>query len=311
MLKVPESFPRDVRGLDGPDIVKVAAGNGVVAVITRDHRVRHLALDPEYALREQYWTRVTDIAVSQLIGGLCVGLIEDGTCMVSKRALRRASRNSADLETGQNALFEQINHTISSWQNVVQVAVSDAIFALHADGTVSCCELRPGGKPPDYPEVPLWRDVKRIAVGLQCGVAGITEEGRVLVDGGNLTDGLHHRRPVFADGLDARDICLIGPECEAIYILDARGHVVTNDGKPVSQGVYRDVCSGWNGALLARDFDDRLRVLTPRLGYLEGEEACALWEGVRSYALIQVGYEKSYAVALCDGAASDTMQARL
>ena len=131
MLVATHGMKLPLRDIEGPDIQKVVAGGDMLVAITAEHRIRHVASDPTLRLREQYWTRVVDAAISRFHEGMCVGLIEDGTCMLAKRALRSITARNYNPQQAQNREFERVNDTVKSWSDVIQLAVSDAIFALH------------------------------------------------------------------------------------------------------------------------------------------------------------------------------------
>ena len=285
-----------------PGARKIAAGNDAIAVVTADHRVRQITKKPEVRLREQYWTRVTDVALSSCIEGMCVGLIEDGTCMLSKRALRwwldalyRGMRLDRE--------FDLVNNAVKAWTQVVQIAVSDAIFALRSDGTVCCCELTPAHERPQYRQVRFWRDVRRLVVGNQCSVAGITGDGRILLDGANL-ERKQDRVLEISGRFAVRDILLGGSECERMLFLDTEGHIRDLKGSIVFPGVYTDALSHWDYTLLARDESRRLHVLDGGCFQMATEAECAAWGPVSSYAIMGQGTGKGAVVALRDDGAA-------
>lgn len=192
------------------NIAKLFAGCGCVMALTRGGRVLQKVDDPALAARMEYWTRIRDISISQWCEALAVGLVSDGTCMVAKRPLRRACENF-----GLN--FDRINDWIKSLKGIVQVAVSDAIFALDSQGNVHHMPLT---KADDYAHVASWKGIRRICVGSQCSVFGITQEGRILCAGHNCTAGPRgDMTEKLSQVTGAKDLCALGSECEQILVL--------------------------------------------------------------------------------------------
>lgn len=110
-------------------IKKVYAGTDCIMAITEDGRVLQKTESKEIAARTEYWTRNKQIAISHCCPGIAIGLVSDGTCMISKRPLRLKEKMLCQS-------LERINEQIKSWNNIVQVAVSDTFFALDSDGRV-------------------------------------------------------------------------------------------------------------------------------------------------------------------------------
>ena len=202
---------------------KVFAGYNCVMAITEDGRVLQKTVSPEYAARTEYWTRIREIAISRFFEGLAIGLVSDGTCLVAKRPLRvLTDRRSFD-----GALpFDVVNDEIRSWRGIVQVAASDAFFALDGEGRVHYAPLNRFSVS-DYRQVLGWRDVRRIVTGNQNSVFGITRDGRLLAAGAGLTQGPH------GDGLsrvlegirNAADVFPTGSECEDVILAERDGTV--------------------------------------------------------------------------------------
>lgn len=298
MLVATHGLRLPLRDIEEPDIQKVVAGGNMIVALTAEHRIRHVASNPALRLREQYWTRVVDIAISRAYEGMCVGLIEDGTCMLAKRALRSITAGNYDTPQIQNREFERINDTVKSWTDVIQLAVSDAIFALHKDGTVSCCEFSRPFTEPIYNRVRMWRDVRKLIVGSQCSVIGITNDRTILVDGFNLT----RNQDRIANGckhIDIVDVILGGSECERILFLDKNGRICNPEGEAVYPGFYTDVLGNWDYALLARDAEHKLHVLDPGCFHIANEGECEAWGRVASYTILNQGFSQGAVVAVC------------
>ena len=197
--------------LDWParKISRLFAGNSCVMALTEDGKVLQKTLDPDLAIRPEFWTRITDIAISQCWPALAVGLVSDGTCMVGKRALRRCCEI-------REISFETVNAQVKALKDIVEIRVSDAIFALDKAGRVHHIPL---DREDRYQEVAGWENIRHIAVGNQEAVFGIDGKGRVHCAGANLTEGPHgDMRPRLAALEGVRDICAMGSECEMILL---------------------------------------------------------------------------------------------
>lgn len=299
MLVATHGMKLSIRDIEGPSIQKVVAGGDMLVAITSEHRIRHVASNPALHLREQYWTRVTDVAISRVCEGMCVGLIEDGTCMLAKRALRRITAGNYDSQQDRDREFVRVNDTIKSWSDVIQLAVSDAIFALHKDGTVSCCEFSRPFAEPIYKRIHRWKGVQKLAVGSQCSVVGITNAGTILIDGFNLT----HKEEKIVNScshLDIADVILCGSECERVLFLDKEGQIWDINGKEAFPGTYIDVLGDWSYTLIARDAEHKLHVLDPGCFHIANEGECEAWGRVASYAILNQGFSQGAVVAVCE-----------
>lgn len=208
--------PFDLSDWPARKILRLFAGKDCVMALTDDGRVLQKTTDPALAIRLEYWTRITDIAISQCWPALAVGLVSDGTCMVGKRALR----NSCEIR---EISFEEVNARVKALKNIVEIRVSDAIFALDETGRVHHIPL---DREDWYQEVDSWENIRHIAVGSQCAVFGIDGEGRVHCAGANLTD----MRPRMAALEGVRDICAMGSECERILLVKEDGSLEMLDG---------------------------------------------------------------------------------
>lgn len=201
--------PFDLSDWPTRKILRLFAGKDCVMALTNDGQVLQKTTDPALAIRPEYWTRITDIAISQYWPALAVGLVSDGTCMVGKRALR----NSCEIR---EISFEAVNARVKALKNIVEIRVSDAIFALDETGRVHHIPL---DREDWYQEVDSWENIRHIAVGNQCAVFGIDGEGRVHCAGANLTEGPHgDMRPRLAALEGVRDICAMGSEGEMILL---------------------------------------------------------------------------------------------
>lgn len=187
---------------------KVFAGTDCIMALTTDGRVLQKVKDPAVAARTEYWTRIEDIAISNVCPGVAIGLVSDGTCMIAKRPLRK-------LTEGSLWKFEQVNDAVRAWKNIVAVAVSDAFFALDAEGYVHCAPFC-GAL---YPEIHGWKNIVRIVAGLQGVVFGISADGRVYAAG-------ETRHLPSVSGLrDVVDLGVSGAESTKIYAVHRDGTI--------------------------------------------------------------------------------------
>lgn len=209
------NIPFDMSDWDKKCIKEVFAGTGCIMAITEDGETMQKIANESCMARTKYWTRISQIALSKWATGVAIGLVQDGTCMISKKPVREACENFC-------LNFDKINDTVKSWNNVVQVAASDAFFALHSDGTVSYVGFGQGAQK-GYEEVTNWQNIKKIVTGTQCSVFGITESGEVLVAGAN---GNNYKNKLD-EYKNVVDLYPTGSECEDVYLLTADG-VVSN-----------------------------------------------------------------------------------
>ena len=171
----------DMSDWEKMQICKVYAGTDCIMAITDTGEVLQKTTSPSVAARTQYWTRITDIALSKWAPGVAIGLVSDGTCMISKRAVR---------EHDYEGRFDFINNQVKAWTDIVQVAVSDAFFGVDRAGNVHYVSLSRSGTD-DYREVIQWKNVKKIVTGNQNSVFAITRDGNVLAEGASCRRGPH------------------------------------------------------------------------------------------------------------------------
>lgn len=200
---------------------KVFAGNGCIMALTESGKVLQRVKDKELSADMESWQGVEDIAISQYVPALAVGLRRDGTCVVSEPALQRCSEIS-----GINA--GKILRQVGSWRDIVQIRVSDAIFALDRFGNVHCAELSDPGQ---YRDVEAWKRVTCISAGSQCAVFGVTAEGAVFCAGHNCVAGPRGDLREKLEGVaGVVDICATGAECQKILLAYRDGTVKDLDG---------------------------------------------------------------------------------
>lgn len=206
-------------------IRKVYAGTNCIMAITDEGEVLQKTLRPEVAARTGYWTRITEIALSNWASGFAIGLVSDGTCMIAKRAVR---------EVDEECRFDIINNQIKSWKNIVQVAASDAFFGLDKAGNVRYVPLHRTGID-DYRGVEQWQNVKKIVTGLQNSVFAVTADGTVLVEGGNCRRGPKGDICRYtSQRKDVVDLFPTGSECEELFMLLKDGTVVDLFGNKIT-----------------------------------------------------------------------------
>ena len=220
---------------ENESIRKVYAGTNCIMAITDDGRVLQKVTDEKYGARTKYWTRIRQIAVSKWWAGAAIGLVSDGTCLIAKRPIRSGPE-------GARYSFDQINETVKSWHDIVQVAVSDAFFALDSTGRVHCSHFSQRLQDEDdYREVICWENVAKIVPGVQNSLFGVTKDGKILCAGLNTGE----RGPngdlnkKLAHITDAVDVFPTGSECEKIVIGRRDGTLVDQRGSllPETNGV--------------------------------------------------------------------------
>ena len=234
-----ERWSEGLRRLQELRLVDIDAGLGAVAGVTADGRIALATREHFLVIPASGKSPFVRVAVSKLMENHLVGLRADGTCWVGP-ALNR------------------INATAQAWQDVRQVAVSDAVFAVHGDGSVSHVAVNAparGGDP--YAALNAWRGVRKVVPCLQDGVAGLTGDGRVLLAGPNPGN---HAYAGLAAGLRARDLCFLGSEAERIYWIDLEG-VLRCSADP-SDALLADcdaLASAFDYSLLVRRADGAVR----------------------------------------------------
>ena len=207
------NMPFDMSDWDKFPIKSVYAGTGCIMAITDDGAVLQKIKDESKAARTEYWTRVNQISISKWADGLAIGLVEDGTCLIAKRAARFMCE-----VTG--TFFEALNAAVKEWKNIVQVEASDSLFALDGDGNVHYAALGDYCRK-DYSEVLSWKEIRRIVTGTQNSIFGITEEGKVLCAGANCREKYKN----LDDFSDIVDVFPTGSECEELYLVHRDGTV--------------------------------------------------------------------------------------
>jgi hypothetical protein len=213
--------PFDLADWPARKISWLFAGKDCVMALTNDGDVLQKTLDPALSIRPEYWTRITDIAISQYWPALAVGLVSDGTCMVAKRALRRCCEI-------RGISFDAVNEQIKALKDIVAVRVSDAIFALDKFGRVHHIPL---DREDRYQEVDGWEKIRYLSVGKQASVFGIDEAGHVRCAGANVSQGPHgDLRPRLAAQEGVVDVASMGSEGELLLLMKEDGSVEDLNG---------------------------------------------------------------------------------
>lgn len=217
------------------NIQKIAAGMNCIMVLTAEGEAFQKIKNPHLGIREDYWYDLKDIALSKTCEGAAIGLMNDGTCMIGKRFLRRFLRDLGSRDSD----FHDVNRVVSAWQNIVQVACSDAFFALSAEGRVYYARFTPVTNfYDDYYDARSWENVAKIVAGsTQHALFGITREGRVLCTGHSCIQGPQGDiREKLARFENVADIANSGSEGGRIYLLlrdgslwDADGNLIRRD----------------------------------------------------------------------------------
>lgn len=199
-------------------IEKVYAGRDCVMAKTVTGEIIQKVTLPEIAARTEYWTRIKDIAISKFYSGAAIGLVSDGTCMISKRPLRYARLD-----------IDRINSEVKSWKNITQVAASDAFFALDNMGHVHYTGFSAYAQN-DYREVTQWQNIVKLVPGTQSSIFGITSDGKVLAAGGGCLEGPHGNVNKKLNKLnDVIDLFPTGSECETIIFCHSDGSISSSD----------------------------------------------------------------------------------
>ena len=207
------NIPFDMHDWENKQIKRIFAGENCIMAITEGGETLQKITDERFMAKTQYWTRIKQIDISKSLTGAAIGLVVDGTCMISKKPIRYICED-------RYLKFDIINETVKSWKNVVQVASSDAFFALHSNGSVSCISFSEHGLA-DYQDVTNWKNIRKIVTGTQNSVFGITDSGDVLFAGAN-SNNIKKELSLYKNVVD---LYPTGSECTDMYILTDDGVV--------------------------------------------------------------------------------------
>ena len=276
-------------------IKKVFAGTDCIMAITEDGRTLQKTKNPNCAAAVQYWTRIKDISLSAWAPGLAIGLVSDGTCLIAKKPTRKVLDSCDGYE---HISFSTVNDTIKSWEHIVQVAVSDAFFAVSDEGRVYYSALSRYGID-EYREVLGWRNICRISVGLQDSIIGITKDGRMLCAGANLREGPHgDMTELLASYSDVTDVCMSGSECECIVVAHRDGTVEVLPDRQIfsADGKERTLCSHFGYYHFIMDSERQLFV-DDTCGLKPVFPNCSI---IDSFAVGDHDYSKPFVIAVTE-----------
>lgn len=212
-------------------IAKLFGGRDCVMAITEDGRVLQKVCNRDCAARTEYWRNITSIAISGCIPGAAIGLVNDGTCMIAKKPLKRI--------LGQTGMH-RVNDAIKQWTDIVAVYANDAFFGLDRNGRVHYVCFSESAY--DYRETENWPDVVALFPGSQNALFGVTEDGRVVCAGHSCTAGpCGDLRPKLSELSDIAAVCPAGSEGEQLLLFrkdgtvtDIRGNAYPNAALPVT-----------------------------------------------------------------------------
>lgn len=282
----------DMKDWEKESISKVFAGNGCIMALTDKGKVLQKTDNPNTAANVDYWRNIKQISLSKLIPGLAIGLNADGTCEISEKALY----NSGYSGYRTNSIYD----TVMQLKNIVQVEVSDTLFALDYHGNVLCSE----GAFSKYYGVNHWNGVRRIVTGLQDSVFGITLDGRILYAGANVQRGPHGDIGKYTSSLSGvRDIYPTGSECEDLFI-------VFNDGTVKNlydKTLYTDALQAPSGKIIDGHFNYSSFVLNSERQLVDvsrrNADANPIFNGrkkIVSFAVGDHGYSKPFVLAVAE-----------
>lgn len=236
---------------------------------------------------ENGWDSIRKVSVSRIVGGVVVGLRTDGRCIIHIDPERSTDYGLAMIA----------NSRVANWRDIIEVAVSDAIFGLDRSGKVhhfAFCG------PDDYDSVNDWDNVSHIVTGSQNSVFGITHDGRALCAGSNCDEKL---RATLSLEREVKDICTTGSECEKVLLLHNDGIVSTARGTLLLENSFAYTFVKLYGHFYHTVFGqtDDLTII-PLLSDFDSSdcERMANWRGIRSFSMGQKGYSRPFAIAVVE-----------
>ena len=283
-------------------IEKVFSGFNSIMAVTSDGRTLQKVREPAKAVRTAYWTRIEEISISLDGNKLTIGLVKDGTCIISKQALREicypGSRNHYS--------FDDVHRIIKSWKNIVQVQASDSFFALDASGRVHVAPLSCTDEE-YYRDVASWRNVRRIVAGDCCSILGITNDGHVLCAGSSLKNG--YPAAEMAKSLShVIDIATSGSDCDILFYAFEDGSAINSQGQTIP---VKTASSASQGKILDGLFYSDLIVLNEhhqlvRYNYFKGCSPLFPEEGeVVSFATGVMDFRDPFVIAVVETGAGE------
>ena len=291
-----DDFAFNMRDWEKESLKEVFAGTNCIMAITEDGRVLQKNAKSDYETFTENWNQIVQISISKWSSDLVIGLVSDGTCIININAHHEYRSDAYSIAT--------IKNQIKNWTNIVQVAVSDAFFALDSSGHVHLAPLTRLSEK-DYSSVLEWENVKKIVTATQCGILGITFDGKVLCSGynftakgpnGDITDYLKSLSPVA-------DIFPVGSECEEILFAFKDGSMRSlREEIPITTALIdyptpAKVLDG-TGAYTVLVLNARKELICWQHGQLK---PMIVGEGiVVSYAVGDIEYRNTFVVALVD-----------
>lgn len=291
------NLPFDLSGWAGEDFLKVVAGTGCIMGLTAEGEARQVIRNPRRAIREDYWYGLKDIAVSKIIEGAAIGLMKDGTCQIGKRAIRDLLGRARYAQPE----FERINETVKSWKHIIQVAASDAFFALDEAGRVHYIGINHSDV--GYLDVKSWEHVAKVVpFAGSDGVFGITKDGRVLAAGWNAIRGpMGDIRERLAELRDVTDIATAGSEGERILYTKADGTVWDLREGKLEGATCAPSGQTLEGQIISNLIRNRDGTITAKhYNYCPYLEEVSGWKSISSMALGDQDYMDVFAVAVVD-----------
>ena len=291
------NIPFDMSDWAKENFVKVVAGTGCIMGLTAEGEARQVIRNPHRAIREDYWYGLKDIAVSKIIEGAAIGLMKDGTCQIGKRAIRDLLGRARYAQPE----FERINAMVKSWKNIVQVAASDAFFALDEAGRVHYIGINHSDV--GYLDIKSWENVAKVVpFAGSDGVFGITKDGRVLGAGWNVTRGpMGDILNRLAELRDVTDIASAGSEGERILYTKADGTVwdlregklegatCAPSGQTLEGQIVSNLIRNGDGTITAKHYN-----------YCPYLEEVSAWQNVSAMALGDQDFMDVFAIAILE-----------
>ncbi len=250
-----------------------------------DEQSREIMNQPSLTLTYG-WEHIKQVEVSRYVGLVAAGLREDGTCIAWSYPEKRADCGRAVIA----------NTRIREWQGIVEIAVSDAIFALDRSGYVHHLSFY---GPDDYYEVNYWEQVSRIVSTTQNSVFGITKEGKVLCAGGNCRDSL--REPLHQK-TNVKDICTTGSECEKVIFLHDDGTISSTAPwllKNTEGRRFVRLFGHFYYSVFAQTEENAIIPLVSSFTQSDVDKIIG-WEGVQSFTMGQKNYSAPFAIAVTE-----------
>ena len=220
-------------------LVKLAGGRGILLGICDDGKLVQASADGVRKLSTGRWRDLKDVSASLIYTGVAAGVRRDGTCVISQAALQdQLERHDA----------ERVIRTVGSWRRVKEIAVNDAVYALHEDGTVSCADFNRENIS-DELAVSAWNHIRRIIPGLQGIAAGLCHDGSLV-----FTRSLPEMREIYPYLPDKgiRDFCFEGAEATRTAWIGADKKLYFSQGACMG-GTFRELCSGYYYCIAARE----------------------------------------------------------